>query len=132
VTSSYVIHLQVERALTLWRDKFVSCETVAAYKAKKRSSPIIKTINKSTGKESTKLTDFNQANWAAITNGYLSSIKKALTSESKYKPIIEAAKKLMKATSRTGESYVTTGVEQEIDERAFLRDDDSDSEHEPE
>ena len=53
--------------LTLWKDGSVSCETIAALKAKKRSSAIIKTINKATGKESTKMMDFNQANWASVT-----------------------------------------------------------------
>ena len=64
--------------LTLWKDGSVSWETVAALKEKRQSSAIIKTINKATGKESTKMTDFNQANWASVTNGYLLSMKKAL------------------------------------------------------
>ena len=71
----------------------------AALKAKKRSSTIIKTINKATGKESMKMTDFNQANWAMITTGYLSSIKKTLSAKSKSNSIIKAAKSFLKATS---------------------------------
>ena len=120
-------NLQVEQALTLWKDGFVSCETVAAVKAKKRSSAIIKTINKATGKESTKTTDFNQANWATITNGYLSSIKKAFTGRnaSKFDDTINEAKSFLKATSRAGDSN-NTSAKQEMDERALLCDDDSD------
>jgi hypothetical protein len=106
----------------------ISCETVAELKAKKRSSAIIKTVNKTTGKESSKLTDFNQANWATVTSGYLSSIKKTLSSPAKFDAIINAAKSFIKATSRTGDTTNTntsTG-EQDLDERAFLCDDDSD------
>ena len=84
--------------LTLWKDGSVSCETIAALKAKKRSSAIIKTINKATGKESTKMMDFNQANWASVTNGYLLSMKKALSSTSKFDLIISAAKTFVKVT----------------------------------
>ena len=118
------MYLQVERALTLWRDGSISCETVAALKAKERSSAIIKTVNKATGKESTKMTNFNQVNWATITNGYLSSVKKTLSSASKINDIINAAKGFLKATSRTGDS---TTLSAEQDERAFLCDDESDS-----
>jgi hypothetical protein len=125
---SYVIYLQVERALTLWRDGYVSCESVAEYKARKRSSPIIKVVNKATGKESSKMTDFNQANWAMITNGYLLSIKKALSPPGKFDPIINAAKNFVKVTSRTGDSLNKSGGDQEVDERAFLCDDASDCE----
>jgi hypothetical protein len=64
---------------------------------KKRSSAIIKTINKATGKESTKMMDFKQMNWAAITNGYLSSIK--ALSASKFNIIVDAAWSFVKATS---------------------------------
>ena len=129
MTSTY-IHLQVERALNLWKDGSVSCKTVAALKAKKRSSAIIRTINKATGKESTKSTDFNQTNWAMITNGYLTSIKKTLSSPSKFDPIINEAKSFVKATSRPSDSTAfNTSPEQDMDERAFLCDDDSDLEY---
>ena len=131
---TYVVYLQVERALTLWRDGHISRETIAAHKAKKLSSAIIKTINKATGKESTKTTDFNQPNWGPITNGYLLSIKKALSSPSKLNPIIKAAKSFMKATSRFGDSTAFNSmVERDtmpVDERALLCD-DSESELEP-
>jgi hypothetical protein len=119
-----MIYLQVERALVLWRDGLISCETVSAHKAKKRSSAIIKTINQATGKESTKTTDFNQANWAAITTSYLLSIKKTLSPASKFDSIIDAAKGFMKITSRTGDTTaVNIPAEQDMDERAFLCDD---------
>ena len=121
--------IQVERALTLWRDRSVSCETVSQHKAKKRSSAIIKTINKATGKESSKTTDFNQANWATVTDSYLLSIKKALSSESKFDLIINAAKSFLKITTWTGDTtaFNDTSAEQNMDERAFLCDDpDSD------
>ena len=85
--------------LTVWKEGSVSCETVAAHKAKKQSNAIIKTINKVTCKESTKMTDFNQANWATITNSYLTSIKKTLSAPSKFNVFIKAAKSFVKATT---------------------------------
>ena len=76
------------------------------------------------------MTDFNQANWAMITNGYLLSIKKAFTgrSASKFDDIINEAKSFLKATCRTGDStaFNNTSAEQDVDERALLCDDDSD------
>ena len=74
------------------------------------------------------MTDFNQANWAAITNGYLSSIKKTLSPADKFDVIIKSAKSFLKATSRTGDTTAlnNTSAEQDMDERAFLCD-DSDS-----
>ena len=67
------------------------------------------------------MTDFNQANWATITTGYLSSIKK----KSKSNSIIKAAKSFLKATSRTAGDTAFLSAEQEttMDERAFLCDD---------
>jgi len=76
------------------------------------------------------MTDFNQANWATITNGYLSSIKKNLSPASKFDTIINAAKSFVKITSRTGDTTALndTSAERDMDERAFLCD-DSDSDH---
>ena len=76
------------------------------------------------------MTDFNQANWATITNGYPSSIKKAFTGHSarKFDDIINKAKSFLKATSQTGDSTASnnTSAEQDVDERALLCDDNSD------
>lgn len=80
------------------------------------------------------MTDFNQANWATITTGYLSSIKKTLSAESKSNSIIKAAKSFLKATSRTAGDTAFPSVEQEttMDERAFLCDDpESDGDSDP-
>ena len=76
--------------LTLWKEVSVSCETVAALKAKRQSSAIIKTISKATGKELTKMMDFNQVNWVSVTNGYLLSMK-AVSSTRQIHPSIELA-----------------------------------------
>ena len=70
--------------------------------------------------------DFNQANWAMITNGYLSSIKMTLSAPSKFDIIIKAAKSFVKATTRTGDTTAFNDTSAEQDERAFLCDDESD------
>lgn len=73
------------------------------------------------------MTDFNQSNWATITSGYLSSIKKSLSSPTKFNVIIDEAKSFLKATSRTGDSTFDTSAKGNMNERAFLCDDlDSD------
>ena len=124
--STYV-HLQAERALTLWRDGHILCETVAAHKAGKRSSPIIKLVNKATGKESTRSTDFNQANWGTATSGYIEAMKKL----SKFDDIIADARSFAKVNQRGDTTTNSSAVlEQELDERAHLCDDESDDEYE--
>lgn len=108
----------------LWDKGFISCETVADHRARKRSSPIIKTVNKATGKSSTKMTDFNQANWSAPTNSYLASIKGL--SDSKFNVIIKAAMAIAKAT-QPAEAPSSMGSNNDpADERACLASDDSD------
>jgi hypothetical protein len=74
------------------------------------------------------MTDFNQANWATITDSYVLSIKKAHSPASKFNVIIKEAKSFVKATSRTGDTaaFDDTSAGQDLNERAFLCDDDSD------
>jgi hypothetical protein len=117
--------------LTLWRDGFISCETVAAHKAGKRSSPILRLVNKVTGKESTRTTDFNQSNWGAVTSSYIQSIKKNLSSDIKFDAVIADARSSVKVSQRgdaTATAMMTTGLDEEYDERAQLSDDESDCE----
>ena len=83
--------LQVEHTLMLRFEGFVTCESAAAFKAKMRSSPIIKKLNTVSRKESTRFTDFNHTNWGDNTNGYLLSIKKNLSSDSKFDRIVDKA-----------------------------------------
>lgn len=85
----------------------------------------MKTVNVVTGKESTKSTDFNQANWGAITNGYLSSIKKNLANNGKFDRIITDAMGFAKV-NRRGDSALSSPEHDLSDERACLCDDDSD------
>jgi hypothetical protein len=74
------------------------------------------------------MTDFNQANWGAITIGYILSIKKTLSTANKFDPIINAAKSFLKITSRTGDTTAIDDTAEPVDERALLCDDsDSDS-----
>lgn len=85
-----------------------------------------------TGKESSKTTDFNQGNWAVKTTGYLGSIKKTFSTANlnRFNDIVNAAKTFVKTTSRSGLGDTSTfnlnKSEQDVDERAFLCDDESD------
>lgn len=73
--------------------------------------------------------DFNQANWATITNSYLRSMKKTLSPASKFDIIINTAKTFLKSTSRAGDTKTSPEDRMPVVERALLCDDpDSDSE----
>lgn len=113
--------------MKLVRDGFISCESVAQFKAKKSPSPIIKVVNVSTQRKSTRSTDFNQANWGSATTGYIQSIK-SLTAN-KFDAIITEAMKASKLTQRNKAATMLSDNE-ELDERAVLCDDDSDTDFE--
>ena len=121
------VHLQAE----LWCDSFISCETAAASKAGKRSTTFIKTVNKMTGKESMKASNFNQANWGAVMSDYLSSIKKNLSGSKKFDNIIQEAMSFAKLCW-WGESTATssTAPEHEVgNERVLLADDSNEDDN---
>jgi hypothetical protein len=63
--------IQVERALTFWRDGHVTLDCISPGG---KSCTIRKSVHPDTGKE-TKANEFNQAKWGVATNGYLNSIK---------------------------------------------------------
>ena len=118
--------LQVERALTLCRDGHITLESYAAYKSRVRASPIIK-LGTAAGKETTKGTDFNHANWGDVANGYLSGIKSAFfqskleSDRRKMDQIIEKALDISK--DRRKYSATSAVAHENANERALLRDD---------
>jgi hypothetical protein len=100
-----------------------------AHKLRKRSSPIIKVVNKATGKESTGSTDFNHANWGAIMSDYIQSIKNSLSPISKFDAIIAKAKSFTKVNNHGGNMVAASTIPKEkLDGHAQLCDDDSDDE----
>ena len=116
---------QVERALMLWFEGFVTCESAAAFKAKTRSSPIIKTLNTVSGKESTRLNNFNHTNWGDEANGYLLSIKNSLSDDSKFDRIVNQAMRMAMA-NRKKDFAASAAVNEDANERALLADDSDD------
>jgi hypothetical protein len=94
---------------------------VIAHKARKRSSSILKLMNKVTRKESTRTTDFNQSNWGTVMSGYILSIKKALSLDIKFGAIITNVRSFVKMSQHgdaTTTATMTTGLEEEYDEHA--------------
>lgn len=86
-------------------------------------------MNKTTGKESTRLTDFNEANWGLVTSGFIQSIKTNLSSDAKFAAIVSDAKNFAKVNQRADATATPPTVhEQEYEERALLRDDTTDEE----
>ena len=80
-----------------------------------------------TGKESTRATDFGQANWGPSIQGYIASIRKSVK-EKDFDRIIDEAKKFASLRQRAAASTssATTTNHDVMDERACLAD-DSDS-----
>ena len=116
---------QVEHALMLRFEGFVTCESAAAFKAKTRSSPIIKTLNTVSGKESTRLNNFNHTNWGDEANGYLLSIKNSLSDDSKFDRIVNQAMRMAMA-NRKKNFTASAAVNEDANERALLADDSDD------
>jgi len=86
-------------------------------------------MNKVTGKESTRTTDFNQSNWGAVTSSYIQSIKKNLSSDIKFDAVITDVRSSMKVSQHgdaTVTTMTTTGLDEEYDERTQLSNDKSD------
>jgi hypothetical protein len=117
--------LQVERALMLRFEGFVTCESAAAFKAKTRSSPIIKTLNTVSGKESTRLNNFNHTNWGDEANGYLLSIKNSLSDDKKFDRVVNQAMRIAMA-NRKKDFVASAAVNEDANERALLADDSDD------
>lgn len=118
----------MERALTLWRDGYITLESVAS--EKKGKCGIRKTINEFTGKES-KATDFNHTNWrmGMETNAYLASIKVNLANRKLvWNELISAAAAFAKLGAKMGDDSMATFDDGAEDERAHLvADSDSNS-----
>jgi hypothetical protein len=114
--------IQVERALTFWRDGLITWDGIIQGG---KSCTIRKSIDANTGKE-TKATEFNQAKWGVATNGYLNSIKTNIDcGKFDWAGFIKAASKFKKA-SRHGESTFassSTSGPGMMDVRAHIVDD---------
>lgn len=121
----------MERALTLWRDGNITCESITEHKANKRGSIIIKATNRASGRES-KGTDFNNANWGKAANSYLLAIRKNLVGDrkrdDKFAKIVASAKRFSKLAQTDDTTAGPSGSMQtdEMDARADVCD-DSDS-----
>lgn len=87
----------------MWSTGNITCKSTEESKlvAKSRSSPIIKTLNLATGKESTKLTDFNQANWGKATTEFLRSAKENFKTDKKFQEIVDLTKVFSKHDQQT-------------------------------
>jgi hypothetical protein len=74
--------------------------------AQKTGSGIIKTMNESTRKLSSKSTDFTQANWGSVTSDYATSISLNLRTREKFALVVKEASVFVK-NSRRGDSKST-------------------------
>ena len=110
-------HFQAECALTLWKEGCITCDNTATHNPKPKPR-ILKAVNKVTGKESTRATDFNLANWGTATNSYVLSIKKNLLDD-KFDIIIADAMCSTKGNLRDL-GTMSTVPKEEYDEHAWL------------
>lgn len=118
--------VQVERALTFWRDGYITLDGVGQGG---KTCSIRKAVDPDTGKE-TKATEFNQAKWGVATNGYLNSIKTNVAcGKFNWASFVKAAMEFKKP-NRNGESTIassSTTPAGHTDLRALIVDDSSDA-----
>jgi hypothetical protein len=118
-----VLCLQVERALTLWHDNWVNCESVAAFQAGHASSFLIGNVNTATGHVSAKEAEFDEKHWGSITNEYLDSATTRLAQRpEKFDKLITDAKRYVKPGQRRDAGAPLTRSEVR-GKRALLMDD---------
>jgi hypothetical protein len=116
-----LFRIQVERALTFWRDGHVTLDGLSQGG---KSCVIRKSIDLNTGKE-TKTTEFNQAKWGAATNGYLNSIKANITNgKLDWAGFVKAASKFKKPSRHGGSTIASSSrIPDHMDARALIVDD---------
>lgn len=76
----------MERALTLWRDGYITSKS----SRKSKKSPIVPLINPATGIKSRRPKAFDYANWGESTEQYFISVKSTMTT-ALFEQLIEAA-----------------------------------------
>lgn len=115
---------QVERALKLWTAGQITSESIEKSKStqKPRTGPIIKTFNVVTGKESTKLTEFNQTNWGKATKDYIRLAKDSLSTDIEFKKIVKLARPFAKRRT----AVETTPAEGDQERVLLVSDPDTD------
>jgi uncharacterized cupredoxin-like copper-binding protein len=115
----------MERALTLVA---TSTLTVAmAHSSKGKAVSLPRTLNLSTGKESTRQTGFSDASWGKATRGYATSISSL--SKVKFEAIVKEAQVFAKPTrAHNRNSDPTDVIDVDVDDERACLVDNSDSE----
>jgi hypothetical protein len=113
----------VERALTLVATGTLTVEMVRSSKGK--TIPLPRTVNRSTGKESTRLTGFSDVAWGKATRSYATSARSL--ANVKFDAIVKDAKEFLKPirsrNKSTAEAMDVINIDDDDDdERAHLVD----------
>jgi hypothetical protein len=109
--------------LTLIATGTLTIEMIQA--AKGKNVPLLKTLNLSTGKISTRQTGFNDITWGNSTCTFTRSIMKAFggkEKEYKFTEVITHAKEFSKKSRCVDDSANGGNEDEELDERALLED----------
>ena len=119
--SNYV--MQVERALTLWKEGKITIAGVEqdAHKGKNSAKGVSKGVNKATGKESITVLSFSNLNWGKSTSSYMKSINSL--QERTWNKIIEHAEPFAvtaKQNAHTADDGDEDDSSDDVDERALL------------
>ena len=116
----------MERALILVATGTLTIEM--AHGSKGKTIPLPRTVNRSTGKESTRQTGFSDIAWGKATRGYAKSAR-SLT-DVKFNAIVQDAKEFLRpiqSRNKTTEAMeIITIDDDDDDERAHLVDNESD------
>jgi hypothetical protein len=118
----------VERAFTLWATGQITLESLEDEKQNKKGkgpiTGVLKTLNKRSGKLSTKPNAFSDPNWGSACRKYLITINENLRPASLTK-ILDLAQEHLKPPRRGTSTTTATGLVEEnmhVDERALLID----------
>ena len=115
--------------LTLVRDGIITRETIQ--EAQGHCPKLTKSVNTTTGKESTAMVAFNKEGWGRQLRSFTKSAIKTVQSAHKFKKIEKAAQVFAKGNTHLMESHTTEvqdGTSDDDNDRVNLADNDSDDE----
>ena len=122
-------YYQVERALTLVHDGIITREMIQ--EAQGHCPKLLKSVNTTTGKESTATVTFNEEGWGRQSRSFTKSTIKTAQSAHKFEKIEKAAQAFTKGNTCLMESHTTEvqdGTSDDDDDWANLADNDSNDE----
>lgn len=124
----FLCWIQVERALTLWKDGNISVERITESRLPKGSLKLKEVRNKVTGVSSTRGLAFSDSNWGNTVRWWLANIQKTEKARPKnLQAILKAAQQFERISApQQGTSHSASSSSRAGKERALLPESDED------